>query len=100
MAQMNGYMDLCSVIEFKGKGYLSRSATLWKGTDNEVTKDFAEKDLDLELLNEETTFGEHEGEAWTIDESIAGFVPRICLTDLPDDEFARYCEEEFYDNEP
>lgn len=100
MAQMNKYIDLCSVIEFKGRDYLSRSATLWKGTDNEATHQFAEKELDLELLNEETTFGEHEDEAWTIDESIAGFVPRICLTDLSDEELAKYCEEEIYDGQP
>ena len=95
MAQMNGYMDKCDTIEYNGKQYLSREVVLWEGTEDETTRTFAE-----EQLNEDLKSANFANGGTRIDNAIAGYPPRICLTDLPDRELARYCEEVFYDNEP
>ena len=99
MAQ-NEYKDKCGTQDFNGKTYITRSVTLWKGTDDEVEYNFAEEQLGTDLADAESTTDPIAEIAWRIDEQFAAFPPRTWLTEMDDDELAERIQEEFYDNHP
>ena len=94
------HFDRCGTQDFNGKTYITRSVTLWKGTEHEVEYKFAEEELGTDLANAESTTDPIAETAWRIDEQYAAFPPYTWLTDLDDDELAERIQEEFYDNEP
>lgn len=96
----NEYKDKCGTQDFNGKTYITRSVTLWKGTEHEVKYNFAEEQLGTDLANAESTTDPIAETAWGIDEQYAAFPPYTWLTDFDDDELAERIQEEFYDNEP
>lgn len=96
----NEHFDKCGTQDFNGKTYITRSVTLWKGTEHEVEYNFAEENLGFDLANAESTTDPIAETAWRIDEQYAAFPPYTWLTDLDDDELAERIQEEFYDNEP
>lgn len=96
----NEYKDKCGTQDFNGKTYITRSVTLWKGTEHEVEYNFAEEELGTDLANAESTTDPIAETAWRIDEQYAAFPPYTWLTDLDDDELAERIQEEFYDNKP
>lgn len=93
------HFDRCGTQEFNGKTYITRSVTLWKGTEHEVEYNFAEEQLGTDLADAESTTDPIAETAWKIDEKYAAFPPYTWLTDFDDDELASRIQDEFYSDE-
>ena len=80
---------ITSSIEYNDKEYPTRTITIFKGTDEEVTIDVSTEELSAEL--EKNDFKDTE-----VDDSFACYVPVDVLMTMSDKKFAKYIEKNYY----
>ena len=81
-------MDLSS-ITYNGTDYPTRTITIFKGTDEEVTIDVSTEELSKELAK-----GDYQDTE--VDDCFACYVPFNVMMSLNDRDFAEYIEINYY----
>lgn len=78
------------------KEFITRTITIFKGTDEQVTIKVATTAL-LDYISEEDALGDIKSEYQPVDDQIACYVTPMELIKMSDEQLIQYVEENYYD---